>query len=318
MNRLYEIAGVTKQAMHQHEARHSYIQMEAESILAVVNEIREEHPKMGCRKIYYLMNPDQWGRDAFEQLLLANGYRVKYDPNFIRTTYSQNQYYFPDLTKGLELTNINQLWATDITYYFVNGKFFYLTFIVDVYSRRIIGYHVSNSLHAEANLKALQMAFKTRKRTIFPGLIHHSDRGSQFIDKAYQKMINKAQMKISMCNQAWENPFAERVNGIIKQEYLNCWQIDSGEMLIKATKQSLTSYNFNRPHWSLLNKMTPVNFEKYLLTLDAQQRPKVKLYTDGNESLTRHRATSDFAQQTPSGLLCPMDFEVDSVHKKVN
>jgi transposase InsO family protein len=305
MNSLYKIAGLTKQALHQYEIRQSYLQMQGETILSLAKEIRAEHPKMGCRKMYYLMDPDCWGRDTFERLLLNNGYRVKYEPNYIRTTYSQNLYYFPDLTKGLELTNVNQLWVTDITYYFVNGKFFYLTFILDVYSRRIIGYQVSPTLKAEANLKTLKMAFKTRKQLVFPGLIHHSDKGSQFIDKDYQRMIKDAQIQMSMCNEAWENPFAERINGIIKQEYLDCWQIDTGEGLMKATKRAVNSYNETRPHWSLLNRMSPVNFEKLLLTLDTQKQPTVKLYTEGKTKVEVASCPTNLNPKTSLWLQLP-------------
>lgn len=305
MNSLYKIAGLTKQALHQYEIRQSHLQMQGETILSLAKEIRAEHPKMGCRKMYYLMDPDCWGRDTFERLLLNNGYRVKYEPNYIRTTYSQNLYYFPDLTKGLELTNVNQLWVTDITYYFVNGKFFYLTFILDVYSRRIIGYQVSPTLKAEANLKTLKMAFKTRKQLVFPGLIHHSDKGSQFIDKDYQRRIKDAQIQMSMSNEAWENPFAERINGIIKQEYLDCWQIDTGEGLMKATKQAVNSYNKTRPHWSLLNRMSPVNFEKLLLTLDTQKRPTVKLYTEGNAKVEVASSPTNLNPKTSLWLQLP-------------
>ena len=313
MNSLYKIAGLTKQALHQYEIRQSHLQMQGETILLLAKEIRKEHPKMGCRKIYYQMDPDSWGRDTFERLLLNNGYRVKYEPNYIRTTYSQNLYYFPDLTKGMELTNVNQLWATDITYYFVKGKFYYLTFILDVYSRRIIGYQVSKTLKAEANLKALEMAFKTRKQIVFPGLIHHSDRGSQFIDKDYQKMIKDAQMQMSMCNEAWENPFAERINGIIKQEYLNCWQIDTGEGLMKATRRAVNSYNITRPHWSLLNKMTPVNFEKYLLPLDTQKRPTVKLYTEGKAKVEGASSPNNLNPKTSFWFTLPEGKSVPKV-----
>jgi putative transposase len=315
MNSLYKIAGVTKQALHQFEIKKSYLQMQEETILSLAKEIRKEHPKMGCRKMYYLMDPDCWGRDTFELLLLNNGYRVKYEPNYIRTTYSQNLYYFPDLTKGLELTNVNQLWATDITYYFVKGKFFYLTFILDVYSHRIIGYQVSSTLKAEANIKALKMAFRTRKQLVFPGLIHHSDKGSQFIDKNYQKLIKDAQMQNSMSKEAWENPFAERINGIIKQEYLDCWQIDTGEELMKATKRAVNSYNVTRPHWSLLNRMSPVNFEKLLLTLDTQKRPMVKLYTDGKAKVEGASSPNNLNPKTSLGFTLPEEnggFNVDS------
>jgi putative transposase len=305
MNSLYKIAGLTKQALHQYETRQSHMQLQGETILTLATEIRKEHPKMGCRKMYYLMDPDCWGRDSFENLLLKNGYRVKHEPNFIRTTYSQSQYYFPDLTKGLELTYVNQLWATDITYFFVKGKFFYLTFILDVYSHRIIGYQVSSTLKAEANVKALKMAFRTRRQQVFPGLIHHSDKGSQFIDKEYQRMIKDAQIKMSMSNEAWENPFAERINGIIKQEYLDCWQIDTGEELMKATKRAVNNYNITRPHWSVLNKLSPVNFEKLLLTLDTQKRPTVKLYTEGKAKVEGASSPNNFNPKTSLWLSLP-------------
>jgi transposase InsO family protein len=305
MNNLYEIAGLTRQALHQHSLRQSHIQMQGEAILTLVNQVRSEHPKMGCRKMYYQMDPDHWGRDTFEQLLLNNGYRVKYAPNYVRTTYSQHLYHFPDLTKGLELTNINQLWATDITYYFVKGKFYYLTFIVDVYSRRIIGYNVDSTLKAEANIRALQLAFKTRKGSVFPGLIHHSDKGSQFIDKEYQKLISEAKMQMSMCNEAWENPFAERVNGIIKNEYLDNWLIETGEDLKKSTKRAVTNYNKYRPHWELLDKMTPVNFEKELLTLGTQKRPTVTLYTDGKDKVDGASSPNNLNPKTSLWLSLP-------------
>jgi putative transposase len=305
MTSLYQIAGLTKQALHQYEIRQSDLQLQGDAILALAKEIRKEHPKMGCRKMYYVMDPNCWGRDSFESLLLKNGYRVKYEPNYIRTTYSQSQYYYPDLTKGLELTNVNQLWATDITYFFVKGKFFYLTFILDVYSHRIIGYHVSSTLKAEANLKALKMAFRTRRQQVFPGLIHHSDKGSQFIDQDYQRIIKDAQMKMSMSNEAWENPYAERINGIIKQEYLDCWQIYTGEELMKATKRAVNNYNTTRPHWSLHNRLSPVNFEKLLLTLDIQKRPTVKLYTEGKAKVDGASSPNKLNPETSLWLNLP-------------
>ena len=112
-------------------------------------------------------------------------------------------------------------------------------------------------------------------------------------------------MQMSMCNEAWENPFAERINGIIKQEYLNCWQIDTGEELLKATKRAVNSYNVTRPHWSLLDKMTPVTFEKYLLPLGPQKRPTVKLYTEGKAKVEGASSPNNLNPKTSLWLTLP-------------
>jgi putative transposase len=312
MNSLYQIAGLTKQSLHQNEIRRSHKQMQGETILSLASEIRKEHPKMGCRKMYYCVDPDGWGRDTFEKLLLSKGYRVKYKPNYRRTTYSQNQYYFPNLTKGLELTNVNQLWVTDITYFFVKGKFFYLTFILDVYSHRIIGYEASTTLKAESNLKALKMAFSTRGQDVFPGLIHHSDKGSQFINQHYRKKIKDAQIKMSMSNFAWENPYAERINGIVKNEYLECWDLDIRDGLINPTKRAVNSYNTTRPHWSL-KMLSPVNFEKLLLTLDIQKRPTMKLYIEGKPKVERASSSNNLNPKTSLGFILSEEGRDDKV-----
>ena len=96
-----------------------------------------------------------------------------------------------------------------------------------------------------------------------------------------------------------------RINGIIKQEYLNCWQIDTGEGLMKATRRAVNSYNITRPHWSLLNKMTPVNFEKYLLPLDTQKRPTVKLYTEGKAKVEGASSPNNLNPKTSLWLTLP-------------
>ena len=315
MNGLYEIAAISKQAHHQHMIRRAVKTVQSDAILTLVKELREEHPAMGCRKMFYALQPASWGRDRFEALLLSQGFRVKYAPNYVRTTESQRKYVFPNLTLGLKLTDVNQLWATDITYYSLGEYFCYLTFIEDVYSRRILGYQASDSLRAEANIRALKMAFSTRKQHVFPGLIHHSDRGRQFIDLDYLELINKGKIILSMCEQAWENPFSERINGIIKNEYLKHISINNLKELKQRLKCAVDSYNYRRPHWSLPNKLSPVNFEKYLLTLDIQQRPMVKLYSEDKAGIEVASKPNNLSKTTSHRSKLS---GVDSLHKKVN
>ena len=182
MKQVLEVAGVSKQALHKHNLKQKEVSLIENAAIEAADLIREEHPMMGCRTLYQVAKPACLGRYRFEELLLEKGYRVRYKPNFIRTTYSCGSY-FPNLIEGLELTNVNQVWQSDITYFHLNGRFYYLTFIIDVYSRKIVGFAASRSLHAQANIAALKMALKARKGAGLGQLIHHSDRGGQYIDK---------------------------------------------------------------------------------------------------------------------------------------
>ena len=314
MSGLFKITNISRQALHQHLARQLILTTQSDAILSLVKELREDHPAMGCRKMYYALKPESWGRDRFESLLLIAGFRVKYAKNYTRTTESQHKYFFPNLTLGLKLTDINQLWATDITYYSIGESFCYLTFILDVYSRRILGYTASDSLRAEANINALKMAFSIRNQSVFPGLIHHSDRGSQFIDEDYIDLIKRAKITLSMCKEAWENPFAERINGIIKNEYLKHKTIKNLKELKRQLKCAVDSYNYQRPHWSLPDKLSPVNFEKSLLTLADKQRPVYKLY-HGENKVERLSNSKNLSPSTSNPVRLS---EVDSLHEMVN
>jgi transposase InsO family protein len=232
---------------------------------------------MGCRKIAYLLGNKPWGRDKTEKLLLSKGLSVKYKPNYRRTTYSQRQYEYPNLIEAMELRNINQVIQTDITYYFVADRFYYLTFIEDIYSRRITGYHIGSNMRAEGNISALKMALKTRKGTSLKGLIHHSDRGKQFIDKKYRKLLADNSIQMSMCKQAQENAYVERLNRTIKEEYLDAWVISDYRGLVKSVNKAVKLYNEARPHKSLQMR-SPNQYEKYISSLDAEQRPEQKVF----------------------------------------
>ena len=231
MKDIYAVAGVTKQACHQYRIRQLQKQATASKFFEQADQIRKEHSKAGCRKMALEFRSKGWGRDKTEQLLLANGYRVHYPPNFTRTTFSQQHLLYPNLIEGLELTDINQLVQTDITYYRVGDRSFYIVLLIDVYSRRIVGYSVNKTLQAEGNIKALQKMFKTRQGYNLSGLIHHSDRGSQYIDTIYRGLLTDKGIRISMCKEAWQNAYTERVNRTIKEEYLDGWNIDTYQQL---------------------------------------------------------------------------------------
>lgn len=277
MKDVYEVAGISKQAVHQHAAREMQAGYKTKEIFEQASKMRITHPGTGCRKMALDMVCKGWGRDKIENLLLKNGYRLYYRPNYIRTTRSQHELYFPNRIEGLEVTNINQVVQTDITYYRGREKFYYLVFIIDVYSRRIVGYAASKTLEAEGNIKALKQMLKTRRHDNLTAMIHHSDRGGQYIDKEYLAILNGHQMTISMCDAAWKNAYAERVNRTIKEEYLDRWEISSFVMLTRLLKKAVDHYNHSRRHKNL-NWQTPIQFEKNVKNIPLDDRIKMKLY----------------------------------------
>lgn len=277
MKEVFEVAGISKQALHQHHSRKLQKATEAYKFFEGANQIRKEHPGAGCRSMADDLKIKGWGRDKIEQLLLGNGYRLFYPPNYVRTTYSQKDVYYPNLIEGLELNGINQVIQTDITYFKAGGKFYYIVFIIDVYSRRIVGYGASRTLEAEGNIKALKQMLRLRKGQTLTGMIHHSDRGSQYIDAEYRKLLEGNGIKPSMCKAAWENAYTERINRTIKEEYLNRWQITDYTSLVKQLRKAVNHYNQKRKHDGL-GKRKPVAFEKEVENLSIENRPKMRLY----------------------------------------
>lgn len=277
MKDLHEVAGVSKQAFHKARIFCSREDVKVQEFLKQADKIRKEHPGAGCRKMAADLVYKGWGRDKIERLLLDNGYRVYYPRRFARTTDHRKAFYYANCIEGLELNNINQVIQTDITYYRIKEKFFYIVFIVDVYSRRIVGHSISKSMHAEANIKALHQMLALRKNNQLKGLIHHSDRGSQYIDKEYRKILSEHNMIPSMCKNGWENAYAERINRTIKDEYLDGWEINDYATLSRKLNQSVHHYNHKRSHESL-NKLSPADFEKSVENIDPDQRPKLTIY----------------------------------------
>lgn len=279
MQQLYAQAQISKQGHYQALVEEQKWQQLEKSVVGLMLEIREIHPAMGLRTMYEFYQPADLGRDAFIGIGLAYGFRVKSVPNATRTTFASPYSRYANLLVNKTLTDINQLWTSDLTYFRLGEAFCYLVFILDVYSRRIVGYSLADNMRAENQLKALQMAFKTRKQDRYAHqLIHHSDRGGQYISLDYTNLLAEAQMLISMCNEVYENAHIERVNGTIKNQYLMHWNITSFEQLQTQLKRAVQTYNQQRPH-SALGGLTPLAFEQHIKELNQALRPKLRIWT---------------------------------------
>jgi transposase InsO family protein len=161
---------------------------------------------MGAKKMYTVLDPDILGRDAFIDLYSELELRLKRERSYTRTTFSSPGSRYRNLTVNRSFMDINELWSSDITYFSIGANIFlYITFILDVYSRMILGYCVSPDLSAKACVKALEMALNFRNKASYNDLIHHSDKGTQYTSHAYTDLLTKHQIKISMCDSVYEN-----------------------------------------------------------------------------------------------------------------
>jgi putative transposase len=279
LKNIYEVSGISKQAHMQYMKRRTADEAITRLVVNSILEIRAMHNIMGLKKIYNLLTPDWIGRDRFIEIGMEYGLGIKMERSFQRTTFSTKSAWFGNLTAGLHITGINQVWVSDITYFRVGDVFYYLTFIVDVYSRRILGYIASTDLRAEANCLVLKSAISVRANNNLKGLIHHSDRGSQYSSNVYLKLLSEHKIAVSMCDSVYENTHVERVNGIIKNEYLSQQSIKSFNDLKNRLKQAVRIYNELRPHWSL-NCMSPVVYEENLINVALDQRKVEMIYSE--------------------------------------
>lgn len=274
LNALYRSLGISKQSVHKRLKAMDKRSEISEYVRFIVAQVRKEHPTMGIRDIYFKMHPKGIGRDCFEQMCKELNLMVPRPRNYTRTTDSSGVIRFDNLIDGLIPNRINQVWQSDITYFEVNGKFDYITFIVDSFSRRIVGYSVSDRLSAvETVIPALNQAMACRKGMNLDGLIFHSDGGGQYYSKEFLKLTQKLSFRNSMCTCAWENGKAERINGTIKNNYLIHWEIKNLNELRKMVNKAVSLYNKEKPH-ARLNRLTPIGFENlYLCNLNSQGCP---------------------------------------------
>ena len=250
LRELCGLLGYSSQAYYQYNHSTEKRTFKQEELIQQVLEHRRLQPRLGARKLLEIMQPAV-GRDAFFELLRANGLLVRRKRYRVRTTFSSHRFKkYPDLVKDLVTERANQLWVSDITYIRIKQGFAYLSLVTDAYSRKIIGFCLSHDLSTDSCLKALRMAL-TSRHTDQP-LIHHSDRGTQYCSQAYTQLLKGKGITISMTQSGnpRDNAIAERVNGILKMELLK-ESYDDIHIAYKSVKQAIQVYNTLRPHSSL-------------------------------------------------------------------
>ena len=228
-------------------------------VLALVQAERAQQPRLGGRKLYHLIAPElkaagvKLGRDRLFVELGKVGWLVARKPSeWPKTThFDPNLPVFKNRIRRHLETGPNQVWVADITYIRTQEDFMYLGLITDRWSRKIVGYHLGETLATEQVLKALAMAVKGLRGDGRP--IHHSDRGCQYASHAYVAAVQQAGLAMSMTeqNHSAENALAERVNGILKQEYWLDANFETRQQARQATVHGIRMYNTRRPHTSL-------------------------------------------------------------------
>jgi transposase InsO family protein len=265
---LCELFGKTKQAYYQ---RVSYIYQEevkGDILYQTVIKYRKYMPRIGGRKLQYLINNElpkelQVGRDKFFNWLRDNNLLVKRRRIRIYTTNSHHWLHkYPNLIKGFAPTTPNQLWVSDITYIKTDEGVMYLFLITDAFSKKIIGWKLADNLRAENAVMALKSAIK-QWNNVDCKLIHHSDRGVQYCSEEYVRLLQKNNIKISMTQDGnpLDNAIAERVNGILKDEWLYQMSFKTKRSATVQLFYIIKRYNNLRPHLSLGMK-TPEQVHK--------------------------------------------------------
>ena len=224
----------------------------------LVRQERHQQPRVGGRKLHSMLKGElanvgvHIGRDRMFEVLRNSGLLLESLPKAPRTTQSRHSLrVFRNLVRDLETTGPNQVWVSDITYVRIEGGFVFLSLIMDRHSRKIVGHHCGDSLETVGCIKALESALEELPDGCRP--IHHSDRGCQYCCHEYVKCLDDHALAVSMTeeNHCYENAHAERVNGILKQEYGLRLTFHDVEQVRRAVGQAVWLYNNRRPHTSL-------------------------------------------------------------------
>ena len=295
----YQSLSISKQAVHQLLDRRMQQGEQVGYLMPLIAQIRQDHPTLSCRAMYAKLQPQGIGRDRFEELCKRHGLSIERKVNLWRTTDSSGVVRFDNLLENLTLSRIDQAWSSDITYYEVQQRFYYLTFVMDCFSRRILGFAVSDRLTAEqTTLPALKQAVKARGGSIAEQLIFHSDGGGQYYDKEFLSYTGHHRMRNSMCELAYENGKAERLNGIIKNNYLKFCEIKTFIQLQQNVDRAVGLYNRERPH-KALKYQTPVDYENKAVLLQQQTTLKMTGSLDANPGLNGASSPLQTKQTTP-------------------
>ena len=241
-------------------------------------------PRIGTRKLYYLLSPQLRdlgiGRDRLFQILKSNHMLIKPKKQYHITTDSHHHFRkHNNLIENLYIKRPEQVWVSDITYIGTRKNPMYLFLVTDAYSKKIMGYNVSDTLASTGAVLALEMALRNRiyKRK---ALIHHSDRGLQYCCNEYQNLLSKNEIECSMTEKhdPYENAVAERINGILKHEFINNISISDKKLWWLFIRNSIDIYNSQRPHYSCF-LLTPDQMHK-------QNKIKMRTYKNNENEIT--------------------------------
>jgi putative transposase len=260
--------GLTRDAWYKYQKRQISRKTVASKVIKLVKEERKDQPRVGTRKLYEALEHSfeiaqvKVGRDSLFDILRDHNLLVKRKKAYCKTTNSYHHFHkYNNLIKDIKITKPNQVWVSDITYIRTVKGFCYLALITDLYSRKIVGYDISDSLELTGCLRALKMALWQARPAV--GLVHHSDRGVQYCSHEYVNELKKRNIRISMTeeNHCYENAVAERVNGILKDEFYLDQCFFTTDHACKAAKNAIEIYNSKRLHLSLGYKTPNSVFE---------------------------------------------------------
>ena len=258
VGRLCERVGMSRQNYYAARRMRNRREVDEALVVELVKQERRLQPRLGGRKLLYMLRGDlleagvEIGRDRFFEILAEHDLLVAPKVGRPRTTQSRHSLpVFGNRLRGLELTCPDQVWVSDLTYIRTDEGFLYAALITDAYSRKIVGAHIGDSLEAEGCLRALEQALEGLGAGKYP--MHHSDRGSQYCCHAYVERLQARGLSISMTEimHCYENALAERVNGILKNEYEMDRTFRTKEQAKEAFFQAVWLYNHRRPHQSL-------------------------------------------------------------------
>jgi putative transposase len=253
--------GISRQAHYKRLACERWRTEQHTTVVAMVHEERRNQPRLGTRKLHYMLHEPlqrqgiKIGRDALFEVLRQASMLVPPLRAFHKTTNSRHFYRrHPNLLKDGPMKVVpagcEQVWVADVTYLRTREKMVYVSLITDAYSRKIVGWHVHDGLGTDEVSKAFKMALRQRQTS--QPLVHHSDRGIQYCSGEYQRIHARHGISCSMTDgyDCYQNALAERINGILKMEYLLHTPADL-QQAKRMVRESVRLYNEARPHLSL-------------------------------------------------------------------
>lgn len=257
INRSCQLFGYTRQAYYKRKKVKLENAEQEKQVLELVQQERLKMPRLGTRKLHFLLGEDlaernlKIGRDKLFTLLRCHRLLIRPRKSYVKTTNSKHWLRkHKNQVAELEISKPEQVFVSDITYVYTDEGYSYLSLVSDAYSKQIMGHHLARDMKTEGPLLALEMAIRNRQYS--HGLIHHSDRGLQYCSQEYQQVLEKGGIRPSMTEQydPYQNAVAERINGILKDEFCIGDGFRSHEQAEKVIKESIAIYNNLRPHLS--------------------------------------------------------------------